>query len=356
MDQSVTAKYQHLCESPNVGIGKDKLFMEPSVFISYRRADSALVTGRIRASLAEHFDRREFFFDVDSLNAGDLISEKIRKALSKVSLQLVVVGKNWLEMNSTTGKPRLFDEHDYVRLEIETAISNKLKIIALLLDRASPPNVEALPQSLHSFPDQLGLPIRPEPDYLQDIDALCNNIRKQVPGIRIAPSIVRRRLLKSLLLSAFVFAIVIAWNLIPPSREALVIATATSVKTLFDKPREYVANPNDEVMNLYRDENDPTQYRYDLTQYRLRQALFLSVSTWRANEDIARDALDRILGEKYFKPEAYPDVEIAINSTKAEIQRILGEREEFLRKVKDDFSPRKELPQFPRSLRGCVGS
>ena len=80
--------------------------MQPSVFISYRRADTGGHAGRLFDRLSRWFDAGEVFFDVDTFDAGDVFPERIERAIRAAKVVLVVIGPGWLEELNTraTGK------------------------------------------------------------------------------------------------------------------------------------------------------------------------------------------------------------------------------------------------------------
>jgi hypothetical protein len=146
------------------------------IFISYRRADSADVTGRIYDRLAAHFGAPTVFKDVDSIPPGIDFKEHLEKAVGKCRIFLAVIGDRWLE---TTGSPqnnRLHDPRDFVRIELEAALNRNILIIPLLVRGASMPAEEKLPPSLGKLAYRNAMSIRPDPDFHRDMDRLIEAI------------------------------------------------------------------------------------------------------------------------------------------------------------------------------------
>ncbi len=92
------------------------------IFLSYRRADSADITGRIDDRLLIAFGRKSVFKDVDSIPLGSDFRKHLASAVSKCDVLLVVIGKDWLSAPDESGSRRLDNDADYVRIEIETAL------------------------------------------------------------------------------------------------------------------------------------------------------------------------------------------------------------------------------------------
>jgi photosystem II stability/assembly factor-like uncharacterized protein len=118
------------------------------IFISYRRADTQQAAGRIRERLAERYGAENIFLDIDTIATGQRFLDAITRALARSDVLLMVIGARWTDEQNG---PRLFDPADAVRLEIETAKGSGVTIIPVLLDRASVPAVDQVPQSLHSL-------------------------------------------------------------------------------------------------------------------------------------------------------------------------------------------------------------
>ena len=147
-----------------------------SIFISYRRKDSADVVSHIYDNLVKHFGKETIFMDVDSLPLGIDFKEYISNALRNCKVLLAVIGDKWLETDIATGKTRLEDIKDFVRIEIESALERNIHVIPLLVRGAIIPTKESVPLSLEKLPDHHGMPIRPNPDYHNDMERLIKTL------------------------------------------------------------------------------------------------------------------------------------------------------------------------------------
>ncbi len=146
------------------------------VFISYRRDDSADITGRIFDRLRAHFDKQILFRDVDVIPFGSDFRQVIRKAVEDCQVLLAVIGPTWLSIASKTGTRRLDDPHDFVRLEIETALKRDIPVIPVLVGKAAMPEPIHLPDSLQPLVFRHGLEIRRDPDFHRDVDTLIRGL------------------------------------------------------------------------------------------------------------------------------------------------------------------------------------
>jgi hypothetical protein len=158
------------------GTEKVKPARSPKIFISYRRSDSADVTGRIYDRLIEQFGKSAIFKDVHSIPPGIDFREHLGKAVGKCKIFLVIIGDQWLEVTDAGGKKRLKDPDDFVRIEIESALNRDIPIIPLLVRGAAMPAEGKLPRSLQKLAYRNGIPVRADPDFHRDMDRLIETV------------------------------------------------------------------------------------------------------------------------------------------------------------------------------------
>ena len=143
-----------------------------SIFISYRREDSAYITGRIYESIAARFGKEHVFIDVASLKGGDDYPSQLEELVRSSTIVLVVIGQQWLSLT----QQRQHDAHDYARLEVEVALSRRAMVIPLLVQSATMPSETDLPPSLAQLPYRNAISIRPDPDFSRDLDRAITEI------------------------------------------------------------------------------------------------------------------------------------------------------------------------------------
>jgi TIR domain len=119
------------------------------IIISYRRADSAAITGRIRDRLVSKYTASRVFMDVEDIPFGSDFRDHIRNELLRSDLLLVIVGREWLGKDGDGA--RIQSETDPVRIEVETALQNSIPVIPVLVNGAQIPEPSDLPESLRSF-------------------------------------------------------------------------------------------------------------------------------------------------------------------------------------------------------------
>jgi TIR domain len=122
----------------------------PTIVISYRRADTSAIAGRILDRLAAHYGEASVFMDIDHIPFGIDFREHIHETLQRTDVVLAVIGPNWLG-NSADSVARMQDKSDPVRVEIETALARKTPIIPVLVDGAKMPPSTELPPEFGNF-------------------------------------------------------------------------------------------------------------------------------------------------------------------------------------------------------------
>src|SRR5262249_24843687 len=105
-----------------------------TVCISYRRADSASISGRIYARLIGQFGSQNICKDVDNMPPGVKFGTYIQDALRQCAVVLVLIGRQWLAEETAGGRRRLDDPEDWVRTEIEAALALGLTVLPVLVE------------------------------------------------------------------------------------------------------------------------------------------------------------------------------------------------------------------------------
>jgi len=132
------------------------------IFISYRREEAAGHAGRLSDRLIQHFGPDQIFQDIDSIPAGSDFAEEIADAVASCQVLLALIGNRWLKIKDTEGRRRLGNPKDYVRLEIEAALSRNIRVIPILIDEAKMPRADQLPSSLAELARHQALKLSPD--------------------------------------------------------------------------------------------------------------------------------------------------------------------------------------------------
>jgi TIR domain len=146
------------------------------IAISYRREDTAPITGRIYDRLQAIFGRDQVFMDLDSIPFGVDFRTHIAESLSRCHALLVVIGPHWLGV-SPDGSRRIDDPSDFVRLEVAQALARNIRVIPLLIDRTDMPSSSSLPEDLKSLAFRNALRVDSGADFHHHIDRLCKSLQ-----------------------------------------------------------------------------------------------------------------------------------------------------------------------------------
>jgi TIR domain-containing protein len=120
----------------------------PRIFISYRRADTPHLAGRLSDRLQDRFPGAQVFMDVDTIDPGADFASSIQQAVARCDLLIAMIGRNWLTLQDHHGHRKIDCPDDYLALEIATALDRGVPVIPLLVDEAAMPRPEELPDIL----------------------------------------------------------------------------------------------------------------------------------------------------------------------------------------------------------------
>ncbi|MCB1905833.1 MAG: SUMF1/EgtB/PvdO family nonheme iron enzyme [Rhodocyclaceae bacterium] len=154
----------------------------PRIFVSYRRQDSEHATGRLVDHLQQAFPDHQVFQDTRDIALGADWVEVLETELASCAAVVVVIGRGWLSASDEDGRPRLDDEDDPVRVEVETALRRRLPIFPLLLDGTTMPRRAALPAALAPLVRRNAYPLTTG-HWHEDVAKLVRHL-KLLPAIR----------------------------------------------------------------------------------------------------------------------------------------------------------------------------
>lgn len=152
----------------------------PSIFISYRIADSLTQAGRLHQALEAELGKGTVFYDKSNLKPGmkwdDELAGKVRRA--QVVLVLIANRSKWLGVGDE-GR-RIDDPDDWVRQEVEAALGDSQKlVIPVLLNDAQLPTEKGLPEPLRLLLKRQHKQIR-EANWDDDLLPLVRTLREHL--------------------------------------------------------------------------------------------------------------------------------------------------------------------------------
>lgn len=157
----------------------------PSVFISYRSADSFHSAPLIYEMLAREFGKANVFLDKGTMDAGEDFDEAVWPALAAVDVFIVVIGTDWVGLNAGEGTRRIDDEDDYPRREVRLALERRRREGILVL----PVRIQGADHQKMLLPDDIkqlasinGIPLGEW--YENDLGVLIDKVAKRVPRLK----------------------------------------------------------------------------------------------------------------------------------------------------------------------------
>jgi len=133
--------------------------------------------------MAEHFGRERVFMDVDTIQPGQDFAEVIGERVRSSGAVIVLIGKEWLLATDTAGNIRLSDPADFVRLEISSALQQATPVIPVLVEDATMPRAEDLPQPLQALARHQALAISDARFHAEAADLIRVLEQYVLPGV-----------------------------------------------------------------------------------------------------------------------------------------------------------------------------
>ncbi len=159
--------------------------MGRAIFISYRRDDSEGEAGRLFDDLVRAYGEKSVFMDVAGISPGLDFRKAIDDNVSSCGVLLAMIGPTWTTIANGSGKRRLDDENDFVRLEIASALHRDIPVIPVLVHEARMPKPDDLPDNLKDLAYRNSVEIthaRWNSDVQLLTQALAQYVRPTSPG------------------------------------------------------------------------------------------------------------------------------------------------------------------------------
>ena len=211
--------------------------MNAKLFINYRREDTAPYAGRLYDRLTERFGEDKVFIDIDQIGPGEDFVEVINRKVGTCDIAIVMIGPHWLSARDASGKRRLDDEEDFVRMEIVAALQRNISVIPVLVGGAQMPRKEDLPEALRPLSRRNAIELS-EIRFRSDVNRLIEAIQR--------PKQSKKRKLwtteRVIILSALVLLLLgLAWFLMKPDHQN---APRNSPNALRISPNPLRISPN----------------------------------------------------------------------------------------------------------------
>lgn len=161
--------------------------MSKRVFISYRRDDAKWQAREIYRALTQVLPREQVFMDVDSIPPGADFVDVLEAWVDQCDILLALIGSGWVEAKDPkTGRRRLENTNDFVRIEVRKALHRGIPVVPVLLDGAPIPDTDRLPEDLQRL-------TRRNAEFVEhrtvdtDVDRLIRKLGLAKDGLSQAP-------------------------------------------------------------------------------------------------------------------------------------------------------------------------
>ena len=155
------------------------------IFICYRRLDSSGHAGRLHDDLVRHFGEEYVFMDLTGIEPGIDFVARLDEAVSSCGVLLAVIGRSWLTTSDPdTGRRRLDDPEDLLRMEISTALRRGILVIPILVGGASMPQARQLPEDLQPLAQRNFKEIT-DSRWKYDVSTLVESLDRTAPYVTL---------------------------------------------------------------------------------------------------------------------------------------------------------------------------
>jgi hypothetical protein len=143
-----------------------------SVFLSYRREDSAGYAGRLAEHLGSVFGPGHVFMDVQDIAPGQDFPAAIENTISACQAVVIVIGPRWVsDLRERAGRD------DFVLHEVGAALRGKATVIPVLVGGVRMPSSAELPADIAALSRRQALEIR-DARFDDDVKALVRALRE----------------------------------------------------------------------------------------------------------------------------------------------------------------------------------
>lgn len=150
------------------------------VFISYRRS-SALITDHVHEKLAARLAGAPVFLDRNDIEPGAAFPQRLREAAEGAAVVLAIIGRDWISaQDERTFRRRLDMPNDWVRQELEVALAGEAMVVPVLVEGATMPTVEQLPDSIVALAEKNAVTLSRD-HFNDDVNKLIDFLSTRLP-------------------------------------------------------------------------------------------------------------------------------------------------------------------------------
>ena len=133
------------------------------------------------------------FRDVDSIPSGLDFRQGLERAVRECDLLLALIGEHWMQADES-GRRRLDNPHDYVRMEIALALALSKPVLPVLVGQTLMPQLGELPAELAELAYQNALRVDHDRGFDQQMVKLIRDIEiltRRAPSAPIINTVFR---------------------------------------------------------------------------------------------------------------------------------------------------------------------
>ena len=119
--------------------------------------------------------------DIDSIPLGVDFVEHVTEQISSCSAMVVMIGRQWLTAKDRRGRRRIGNEDDLVRAEIRAAFQQKVPVIPVVVQNASMPTADDLPEDIRLLARRNGIELSLT-RWNTDVERLLKELDKVMKG------------------------------------------------------------------------------------------------------------------------------------------------------------------------------
>ena len=131
--------------------------------------------------LNEPSEKERYLSTLISIRPGENFQSVLKNDLERTKIMLVVMGPRWLELlrpsGPTDSETSHETSHDYVRLEVASALERNLPVFPVLVDGATMPEAKDLPDDLKQLAFRQAFSVRHE-SFPRDMWELEQELRR----------------------------------------------------------------------------------------------------------------------------------------------------------------------------------
>lgn len=158
----------------------------PTIFISYRRSDTAGWAGRLHADLLSRLGPdAKIFMDVDGIPPGEDFKRYIDRSVGACDAVIALIGKHW-EGLMPDGTRRLDQPDDFVRLEVGSALKRDIRVVPVMVEEARLPDAGDLPPELRALHDRQFVEVD-NASWTPTLDRLVASFEERTPKLEASP-------------------------------------------------------------------------------------------------------------------------------------------------------------------------